>query len=122
MITVGYRRAKADSGKRSRAKNLNKTWPVLGVTVALIALVMIHTWQQSKVVSLKKGEFKLIQERTELEILNEQLRSELSSLRALDRIDRIAREELGLVPPAKTKTIVLPSKPDEDGNRRAKSR
>lgn len=122
MIKVSYRGAKVGTEKRSRAKSLKRTWPVLGITVVLIALVMAHTWQQSKVVSLKKKEFGLIKERTELEITNEQLRSELSSLRALDRIDRIAREELGLVPPAKTKTVVLPANPDENGNAGVKSR
>lgn len=112
MVTVSYRGSGSDPKKRSRTKTLGKILPGLALTLTLITLVMVHTWQQSRMVSLKQEEFSLIQEWTRLEILNEQLRSELATLRSLDRIDRIARKELGLVTPLKTKTIVLPPKPD----------
>ena len=107
MINVSYQGAKVET-KKTRAKNLRKAWLGLAATLLVIGIVLAHTWQQSRIVSLKKDELGLIQEWSRLEILNEQLRSELAALKSLERIDRIAREDLGLVSPIKTKTIVLP--------------
>lgn len=74
---------------------------------AMVILGLLFAWSQLQYIHLNYQISKIYQEQKELQDLNRKLRIELSSLKSLPRLERLAAEELQMAPPAPHQIIVL---------------
>lgn len=80
---------------------------VLMLTLMIAGAVMFYVWQQ---VEITKYGYKIEQMKGEKEILeklNRELKLECSYLGRLDRIERIAKEELNMIEPEEEQVIIV---------------
>ena len=83
---------------------------------ALVGLVLFSCWQRVEIVQTGYQTQSLEQDRTSAEALNRKLRLEIETLRAPQRLERIAVDELHMRTPSPKDTLVIertsPSAPD----------
>lgn len=73
----------------------------------IISFVLFYTWQRIEVLRLGYEVDKLRSEKNELYNKNKFLQVKVAGLKSLDRVEKIAREELGLIIPDKFEIISL---------------
>lgn len=88
-------------------RRLRGLWQSLGVGALLVLVLLFSAWQHFEL--LRHG-YRLEQMRRDLaaeEEINRHLRLELESLRAPQRIEKIAKDQLGMVLPGPAEAVVL---------------
>jgi len=82
-------------------------WRSMGIGVFLVAVLLFSAWQHFEL--LRHGyRIEVMQrERAAEEEVNRQLRLEIETLRAPQRIEKIATEQLHLVAPSRDQAIVI---------------
>lgn len=78
------------------------------LALGLVGLALLHVWLRLQVVHMGYVLSTTAKLQNQLEQENRQLKVELATLTSPDRIEAMARQRLGLVPPEKGQVIVLP--------------
>ena len=89
------------------ARRLRDLWQSLGIGMLLVLVLLFSAWQHFEL--LRHG-YKLEQmqrERASENDINRHLRLEMETLRAPQRIEKLATERLGMVAPAAEEAVVL---------------
>lgn len=89
------------------SKGSKEIFICFGVASCIVALLILYLFQSMQFTELS---YQLQQSKEELETLrkeNFQLELEVANLSALDRIERIARDDLGMLDPNQMKYVVL---------------
>ena len=82
-------------------------WRTMGVGLFLVVVLLFSAWQHFEMLRHGYQIERMQQERAAEEEINRHLRLEVETLKAPRRIERIATEQLHLVPPARGKAIVI---------------
>jgi len=82
-------------------------WRSVAVGVFLVAVLLFSAWQHFELLRHGYQIERMQQERAAEEEVNRHLRLEIETLRAPKRIEKIAIEQLHLVPPARGQAIVI---------------
>lgn len=82
-------------------------WRTAGISAVLVVVLLFSAWQKVQLVKHGYDIQRLQTERANEEEINRQLRLEIETLRSPQRIEKIAIEELKLVPPDADTAIVL---------------
>jgi cell division protein FtsL len=88
-------------------RRLRDLWMSLGIGVILVTVLLFSAWQHFEL--LRHG-YKLEQmqrDRAAENDINRHLRLEMETLRAPQRIEKLATERLGMVSPGTTEAVVL---------------
>jgi cell division protein FtsL len=88
-------------------RRLRDLWTSLGIGVVLVVVLLFSAWQHFEL--LRHG-YKLEQmqrDRAAESDINRHLRLEMETLRAPQRIEKLATERLGMVAPTATDSVVL---------------
>lgn len=88
-------------------RRLRDLWMSLGIGVVLVVVLLFSAWQHFEL--LRHG-YKLEQmqrDRAAESDINRHLRLEMETLRAPQRIEKLATERLGMVSPTATEAVVL---------------
>lgn len=88
-------------------RRLRDLWMSLGIGVILVMVLLFSAWQHFEL--LRHG-YKLEQmqrDRAAENDINRHLRLEMETLRAPQRIEKLATERLGMVSPGATEAVVL---------------
>ena len=88
-------------------RRLRDLWVSLGIGVVLVVVLLFSAWQHFEL--LRHG-YKLEQmqrDRAAESDINRHLRLEMETLRAPQRIEKLATERLGMVAPTATDSVVL---------------
>jgi cell division protein FtsL len=88
-------------------RRLRDLWMSLGIGVVLVTVLLFSAWQHFEL--LRHG-YKLEQmqrDRAAENDINRHLRLEMETLRAPQRIERLATEQLGMVSPGAAEAVVL---------------
>ena len=88
-------------------RRLRDLWQSLGIGILLVLVLLFSAWQHFEL--LRHG-YKLEQmqrERASENDINRHLRLEMETLRAPQRIEKLATERLGMVAPGAAEAIVL---------------
>lgn len=80
----------------------------LTVILLLAMMLSVYIWQSTKMVEIKFRLKDLERSISSLETNNDVLRAEISKLQSLPRIEKIAREQLGMVIPSKICYLPMP--------------
>lgn len=80
---------------------------VLSVLVIVISVLLFYTWSRVQVVRIGYEIFNANSEMRKLDQENKELILEIATLKSPKRIERIAREELNLLPPKEEQIIIL---------------
>ena len=82
-------------------------WRSVGIGMFLVAVLLFSAWQHFELLRHGYRLELMQQERAAEEEINRQPRLEVESLRAPRQIEKIATEQLHLVPPARGQAIVI---------------
>jgi len=82
-------------------------WRTMGIGLFLVVVLLFSAWQHFELLRHGYQIERMQQERAAEEDVNRHLRLELETLRAPRRIEKIAIEQLHLVPPAHGQAIVI---------------
>ena len=82
-------------------------WRTMGIGLFLVVVLLFSAWQHFEMLRHGYQIERMQQERAAEEDVNRHLRLEIETLRAPRRIERIATEQLHLVPPARGQAIVI---------------
>jgi cell division protein FtsL len=91
----------------SREVNRNLIFVVLVGALVFIGCSLFYVWSHHQIISLGYETSEAAREEQALLQENNRLRLELASLKAPGRIERVAQQELGLVPPQKEQLIIV---------------
>ena len=89
---------------------------VLGAGAVVLVPLLANVWGHAESVRLGYAIEQARQEKTDLAETNRLLRAEVASQRDLDRIQRVATEELGLRPRRPEDTVVVNEVAPQDGD------
>lgn len=100
-------------GERTRPKSRDRVGRrrillLASLALCLIGAVLVHVWLRLQVVQLGYVLSTTSKLRERLEQENRELKVELATLNSPDRLEALARQRLGLVPPEKGQVIILP--------------
>ncbi len=82
-------------------------WSSLGVGVVLVLVVMFSAWQHFELIRHGYQLDEMQKQRAAEEEVRQHLRLEMESLRAPQRIEKVATEQLGMVAPTSDDAVVL---------------
>ena len=82
-------------------------WRWMAIGGFLVGVLLFSSWQHFVILQNGYEVEKLQKERAELEEIHRKLRLEIETLRAPQRIHRIATEELGMVPASPDTSVVI---------------
>ena len=82
-------------------------WRSVGIGLFLVVVLLFSAWQHFELLNHGYKIERMQQERAAEEDINRHLRLEIETLRAPRRIERIATEQLHLVPPSHGQAIVI---------------
>jgi cell division protein FtsL len=82
-------------------------WRSVAVGVVLVGVLLFWAWQHFELLRHGYRIGQMQQERAAENEVNRQLRLEIETLRAPDRIERLALEELGMVAPGRDAAILV---------------
>jgi cell division protein FtsL len=91
----------------SREVNRNLIFVVLVGALVFIGCSLFYVWSHHQIISLGYETSEAAREEQVLLQENNRLRLELASLKAPGRIERVAQQELGLIPPQKEQLIIV---------------
>ena len=82
-------------------------WRSVGIGLFLVIVLLFSAWQHFELLRHGYQIERMQQERAAEEEINRHLRLEMETLRAPQRIERLATERLGMIAPAEGQSIVL---------------
>jgi len=82
-------------------------WRSMGIGLFLVVVLLFSAWQHFELLRHGYQIERMQQERAAEEDINRHLRLEIETLRAPGRIEKIATEQLHLVPPTNGQAIVI---------------
>jgi cell division protein FtsL len=82
-------------------------WQSLGIGAVLVLVLLFSAWQHFELLRHGYRLEQMQRDRATEEDINRHLRLEMESLRAPQRIEKIATERLGMVAPGPTEAVVL---------------
>ena len=82
-------------------------WRTMGIGLFLVVVLLFSAWQHFELLRHGYQIERMQQERAAEEDVNRHLRLEVETLRAPKRIEKIATEQLHLVPPQQGQAIVI---------------
>jgi cell division protein FtsL len=85
---------------------LTGVWIIL--MVVFIAELFLYTWCRVNFIGVGYEISKETKKQQELIALQNNLKIELASLKSPERIAKIAKDQLGLIVPSKSQTIIIP--------------
>jgi cell division protein FtsL len=93
-------------------------WRTTGIALFLAVVMLFSAWQHFELLRHGYQVERMQQERAAEEDINRHLRLEIETLRAPRRIEKIATEQLHLVPPGRGQAIIIervtpPAPPDK---------
>jgi len=88
-------------------RRLRDLWMSLGVGVALVVVLLFSAWQHFELLRHGYRLEQMQRDRAAENDINRHLRLELETLRAPQRIEKLATERLGMVSPGDTEAVVL---------------
>lgn len=88
-------------------RRLRDLWMSLGVGVALVVVLLFSAWQHFELLRHGYRLEQMQRERAAENDINRHLRLEMETLRAPQRIEKLATERLGMVSPGDTEAVVL---------------
>lgn len=94
--------------RASRHQRRRHVIAIAVLTLSLIGVVLLHVWLRLQVVHMGYALATTSKLQSQLEQENRELKVELATLTAPDRLEAMARRRLGLRPPEKGQVIVLP--------------
>ncbi len=86
---------------------VRQLWRSMGVGLFLVAVLLFSAWQHFELLRHGYQIERMQQERAAEEEINRHLKLEAETLRAPQRIERIATEQLHLVAPSRDQAIVI---------------
>jgi cell division protein FtsL len=86
---------------------IKRLLPAVLVFGALASAGLFHTWQRVEAIRLAYRVGEVTAEHRTLLRHNEHLRLEVATLKAPARIERLAREDLGMAPPRPSQVVVI---------------
>jgi cell division protein FtsL len=99
---------RSESERIDRGERRRRSFVVGLFALALIGVVLIHVWLRLQVVRVGYILSTISKLQGRLEQENRELKVELATLTSPERLEALARNRLGLVPPEKGQVIVLP--------------
>lgn len=88
-------------------RRLRDLWISLGVGVALVVVLLFSAWQHFELLRHGYRLEQMQRDRAAENDINRHLRLELETLRAPQRIEKLATERLGMVSPGDSEAVVL---------------
>ncbi len=88
-------------------RRLRDLWMSLGVGVALVVVLLFSAWQHFELLRHGYRLEQMQRDRAAENDINRHLRLEMETLRAPQRIEKLATERLGMVSPSGTEAVVL---------------
>lgn len=88
-------------------RRLRDLWMSLGVGVALVVVLLFSAWQHFELLRHGYRLEQMQRDRAAENDINRHLRLEMETLRAPQRIEKLATERLGMVSPGDTEAVVL---------------
>jgi hypothetical protein len=101
-VRKGNRRAVVPEWAR-----VQRIWPVFGSALIFVIFCFIYVWSSHQSVRVGYTISERLKERTHLMEMNRQYKVELANLTALDRLEHLATNQLGLIAPSATQVQVL---------------
>lgn len=92
---------------RRNLRNMQFLYLAVVVSVLLLSAVMVFLWCRMKVVGIGYEISKASVEKKALIDKNNRLRIELGKLKSPERIERVAKAELGLIYPASERIVTV---------------
>jgi len=113
-MTVGATRMGYASIRRGNQRREASFWSegyrlltAVSVGLLLVVFALLYVWSNHRAVAIGYRITELERERISLLDMNHQLKVELANLSSLSRLDRVAREQLGLAPPRPGQVVVM---------------
>jgi cell division protein FtsL len=88
-------------------RRLKDLWQSLGIGVVLVLVLLFSAWQHFELLRHGYRLEQMQRDRAAESDINRHLRLEMETLRAPQRIEKLATERLGMVAPAEGQAIVL---------------
>ena len=88
-------------------RRLKALWQSLGIGVVLVLVLLFSAWQHFELLRHGYRLEQMQRDRAAESDINRHLRLEMETLRAPQRIEKLATERLGMVAPAEGQAIVL---------------
>jgi cell division protein FtsL len=88
-------------------RRLKDLWQSLGIGVVLVLVLLFSAWQHFELLRHGYRLEQMQRDRAAESDINRHLRLEMETLRAPQRIEKLATERLGMVAPAEGQSIVL---------------
>ncbi len=100
--------ARPDTPDRSGRARRRLVRLYLTVILLLSMMLTVYIWQSTKMVEIKFRLKDLDRSTASLQTDNDVLRAEISKLQSLSRVEKVAREQLGMVVPTKMCYLPMP--------------
>jgi cell division protein FtsL len=88
-------------------RRLRDLWQSLGIGVVLVIVLLFSAWQHFELLRHGYRLEQMQRDRAAENDINRHLRLEMETLRAPQRIEKLATERLGMVTPGETESVVL---------------
>jgi cell division protein FtsL len=88
-------------------RRLRDLWQSLGIGVLLVIVLLFSAWQHFELLRHGYRLEQMQRDRAAENDINRHLRLEMETLRAPQRIEKLATERLGMVTPGETESVVL---------------
>jgi cell division protein FtsL len=88
-------------------RRMRDLWQSLGIGIVLVLVLMFSAWQHFELLRHGYRLEQMQRERAAEAEINRHLRLEMESLRAPQRIEKIAKDTLGMVSPGDDKAVVI---------------
>ena len=88
-------------------RRMRDLWQSLGIGIVLVLVLLFSAWQHFELLRHGYRLEQMQRERAAEAEINRHLRLEMESLRAPQRIEKIAKDDLGMVSPGEDKAVVI---------------
>ena len=88
-------------------RRMRDLWQSLGIGMVLVLVLLFSAWQHFELLRHGYRLEQMQRERAAEAEINRHLRLEMESLRAPQRIEKIAKDELGMVSPGEAQAVVI---------------
>ncbi|OGP56710.1 MAG: cell division protein FtsL [Deltaproteobacteria bacterium RBG_13_61_14] len=105
--TVAGRAIRSGTLSRQRVRQGWVLGPVLLTVVVLVAATLFYVWCRLQAVRVGYEQSRTAETLQQMEKVNEELRGEVARLKSPERIERLARERLGLKYPSPEQIRIL---------------
>lgn len=88
-------------------RRMRDLWQSLGIGIVLVLVLLFSAWQHFELLRHGYRLEQMQRERAAEAEINRHLRLEMESLRAPQRIEKLAKDDLGMVSPGDDKAVVI---------------